>query len=193
MAKKPSKTAAVAPTVALLAIATIVAAGADGMLAVPESFAPLLAEGLVETNPNATPNEAGEVPVRATQKGIESTMTQATNTPAAVSSGFVIEDGIAMPSGTVRRAGAQLYPFDALQVGQSFFVPNSEDKPNAAKSLASTVSSANARYAVETGETKTNSKGETVPVTKLTRVFVVRKDTRDGVEGARVWRMADNS
>ena len=80
-----------------------------------------------------------------------------------------------------------MYPFDALNVRQSFFVPNTEDKPNAAKSLASTVSSATARYAeVVEGQFKTNKKGEQVPVTRETRKFVVRS-----VEGgARVWRTA---
>jgi hypothetical protein len=44
-----------------------------------------------------------------------------------------------------------VYPFDALAVGQSFHVPASEAKPNPAKSLASTVSSANKRNAKDGG------------------------------------------
>jgi hypothetical protein len=46
------------------------------------------------------------------------------------------------------------YPFDKLEVGGSFFVPISEKLPNPVKTLGSTVSSANMRYAKETGETK---------------------------------------
>lgn len=186
-----NKTATVA-TVTLIALATIVAAGPDGMYAKAESFAPLEAEGLVESNPGMT-NEAGEIAVRATQKGIDqvNAENQTQAAPKTVHTAFEIEDNVALPSGTVRRAGAQLYPFDALQVGQSFFVPNTEDKPNAAKSLASTVSSAVARYAVPVeGQFKTNKAGEQVPVTEPTRIFVVRKDVKDGVEGARVWRTA---
>ena len=118
-------------------------------------------------------------------------MNTATNTAAPVAaaapSAFAIEDGFAVPTASGRGRGGNTYPFDALNVGQSFFVPNSEDKPNAAKSLASTVSSATARYAeVVEGQFKTNKKGEQVPVTRDTRKFIVRS-----VEGgARVWRTA---
>lgn len=47
------------------------------------------------------------------------------------------------------------YPFDDLAVGQTFFVPVSEKHPDPVKTLGSTVSSANLRYAVETGEKRT--------------------------------------
>ena len=107
---------------------------------------------------------------------------------------FQIENDVPVPaiSGRGRGRGGNVYPFDQLEVGQSFFVANSESKPNAAKSLASTVSSATARYAVpaEDGSTKTNKKGEVVPVMVETRKFVVRSVEEDGVKGARVWRTA---
>ena len=45
-----------------------------------------------------------------------------------------------------------MYDFDAMNVGDIIFVPNSEDKPDAAKSLASTISSANKRFSTPTGE-----------------------------------------
>ena len=71
MATKKSagkKTAATA--VAVIGLAEIVAAGANGMF-VPESvYAPLVEAGLVEINPAMT-NEAGEIATRATQAGIE--------------------------------------------------------------------------------------------------------------------------
>ena len=103
-----------------------------------------------------------------------------------------IEDNVPVPAISGRGRGGNMYPFGQLAVGQSFFVPNSEDKPNAAKSLASTVSSATARYAVpaEDGSTKTNKKGEVVPVMVETRKFVVRSVEENGVKGARVWRTA---
>ena len=105
---------------------------------------------------------------------------------------FQIEDNVPVPAISGRGRGGNVYPFEGLAVGQSFFVPNSESKPNAAKSLASTVSSATARYAVpaEDGSTKTNKKGEVVPVLVETRKFVVRSVEEDGVKGARVWRTA---
>ena len=105
---------------------------------------------------------------------------------------FQIENDVPVPAISGRGRGGNVYPFDQLAVGQSFFVANSESKPNAAKSLASTVCSATARYAVpaEDGSTKTNKKGEVVPVMVRTRKFVVRRAEEDGVKGARVWRTA---
>lgn len=191
--KKSTKNTAAA--VAAIGLAEIVAAGANGLYTRPEVHGPLVEQGFVELNP-AGPNESGETLTRATQKGIES-MNTATNTAAPAASApasaasFAIEDGIAMPTASGRGRGGNVYPFDALNVGQSFFVPNTEYKPNAAKSLASTVSSATARYAeVVEGQFKTNKKGEQVPVTRETRKFVVRSVEENGVKGARVWRTA---
>lgn len=155
---------------------------------------PLIEAGLVEINPAMT-NEAGEIATRATQKGIEtvtSNTTQETAAPVAASTGFVVEAGVPMPSISGRGRTGTTYPFDKMEPGHSFFVPNSEDKPNAAKSLASTVSSATARYTVPAadGSTKTNKAGEQVPVMVETRKFVVRSVEENGVKGARVWRTA---
>lgn len=190
--KKSNAKNSAAAAVAVIGLAEIVAAGANGLYTSPAIHASLVEAGLVEINPGMT-NEAGEIATRATQKGIETvntpnTATGTAATSAPVASSFAIEDNVPMPTASGRGRGGNTYPFDALAVGQSFFVPNSEDKPNAAKSLASTVSSATARYAVEdaNGATKTNKKGETVPVMVETRKFVVRS-----VEGgARVWRTA---
>ena len=210
MATKKSAGKKTAATVAVIGLAEIVAAGANGIY-VPESvFAPLVEAGLVEIN-TAMTNEAGEVATRATQKGIDSLQPNGDNNSEAseasansetaatetgktqkVKTMFKIEDSIPVPTISGRGRGGNVYPFDELAVGQSFFVPNSEDKPNAAKSLASTVSSATARYAVpsEDGATKTNKAGEVVPIMVETRKFVVRSVEEDGVKGARVWRTA---
>lgn len=190
-----------ADPVAVIGLAEIVAAGANGIYTSPEVHTPLVEQGLVEINPAMT-NEAGEIATRATQKGIESldtgngngdnAPTEATSETAVtgktekVKTMFQIEDNVPVPAISGRGRGGETYPFEQLAVGQSFFVANSESKPNAAKSLASTVSSATARYAVpaEDGRTKTNKKGEIVPVMVETRKFIVRS-----VEGgARVWR-----
>lgn len=207
MATKKSAGKKTAATVAVIGLAEIVAAGANGMF-VPESvYAPLVEAGLVEINPGMT-DENGNVATRATQKGIESldsaatvadnatseatSATAATGETQKVKTMFKIEDSIPVPTISGRGRGGNVYPFDQLEVGQSFFVANSEDKPNAAKSLASTVSSANARFAVpsEDGATKTNKKGEVVPVMVETRKFIVRSVEENGVKGARVWRTA---
>ena len=211
MATKKSaakKTAEIATPIGLV---EIVSAGANGMF-VPESvYAPLVEAGLVEINPSMT-DDNGNVATRATQAGIESidsadaadaaeTAEKARDTAAdaaetgkieKVKTMFKIEDSIPVPTISGRGRGGNVYPFKQLEVGQSFFVANSESKPNAAKSLASTVSSATARYAVpaEDGLAKTNKKGEVVPVMVETRKFVVRSVEENGVKGARVWRTA---
>jgi len=180
-------------TAAFAALSAAIAASAEGYIfASAADVAPFVAEKLVETN-DTIKDENGNIAVCLIAK-TEGTETVNTNTaaPAArkvfVIDFFAVEDGIAMPtaSGRGRGRGGNTYPFDALNVGQSFFVPNTAEKPNAAKSLASTVSSATARYAQPSpdGATRTNKKGETVPVMVETRKFVVR-----AVEGgARVWR-----
>lgn len=184
MARKPAPKS----KAAALDLAAIIAATNSGSFVYtsPEAHASALAEGLVEVNPSMS-NEAGELATRATAKGIESMNAPQTPAPVASKPQFVIEDGIALAPVTGRGRGGETYPFDQLQPGQSFFVPNSEDKPNVAKSLASTVSSATRRYAEEIpGETRVDRKGNVVPAIKETRKFVVR-----AVEGgARVWRTA---
>ena len=198
------KTAEIATVITL---AEIVAAGAKGLFTPAAVHGPLVEAGLVEINP-AMVNEAGEIATRATQACIESlgsgaivadNATSEANSEIAetgktekVKSMLKIEDSIPVPTISGRGRGVKVYPFDQLEVGQSFFVANSESKPNAAKSLDSTVSSATARYAVpaEDGSTKTNKKGEVVPVMVETRKFVVRSVEEDGVKGARVWRTA---
>ena len=181
-ARKPkSKTTA-------LDMAAIVKAAQEGTFVYtsPEAHREALAAGLVEVNESMT-NDAGEIATRATAKGIDS-MSQ-TSTPAAPVASkpqFAIEDGIELAPVVGRDRGGETYPFDQLQKGQSFFVPNTAEKPNVAKSLASTVSSATRRYAEEIeGQTRKDKKGNEVPALRYTRKFVVR-----AVEGgARVWRI----
>lgn len=207
MATKKSAAKKTAEIATVIGLAEIVAAGANGLFTPAAVHGPLVEAGLVEINP-AMVNEAGEIATRATQAGIESldsgaivadNATSEANSAIAetgktekVKSMFKIEDSIPVPTISGRGRGGNVYPFDQLEVGQSFFVANSEDKSNAAKSLASTVSSATARYAVpsEDGATKTNKAGEVVPVMVETRKFVVRSVEEDGVKGARVWRTA---
>ena len=205
MTTKKSAAKKTAEIATVITLSEIVAAGANGLFTPAAVHGPLVEAGLVEINP-AMVNEAGEIATRATQAGIESldsgaivvdnatseanSETAATGKTEKVKAMLKIEDGIPVPTISGRGRGGNVYPFDQLEVGQSFFVANSESKPNAAKSLASTVSSATARYAVpaEDGSTKTNKKGETVPVMVETRKFVVRSVEENGVKGARVWR-----
>lgn len=176
------------------ALTAIVAAGANGMFTSPAVHKPLVKEGFVEINPSMT-NDDG-IATRATQAGIDFLSPAAGSefgneeTAAGSASNFVLEDSVPVPAASGRGRTANTYPFDKMEVGQSFFVPNTEKKPNAAKSLASTVSSATNRYAVpkEPAETRTNRKGREVPVMVETRKFIVRSVEENGVAGARVWR-----
>lgn len=204
MATEKSAAKKTAEIVAVIGLAEIVAAGANGMF-VPESvYAPLVEAGLVEINPGMT-DENGEIATRATQAGIESLDSGATVADNATSeansetaetgktekvksmSMFKIEDAIPVPMISGRGRGGNVYPFDQLEVGQSFFVEGE-------KTIApSTISAATARYAVpaEDGATKTNKKGEVVPVMVKTRIFLGRRKVEEnGVKGARVWRTA---
>ena len=169
----------------LITLAAIVAAGAEGTFA-PESQIMDMAEaGDVEYR-NDVKDKDGNVAVRATAQGVAKV--SAPDAPAHVAEAkpaFVIEDAVPVPAPIGRGRSGSKYPFDALEIGQSFFVPDSEEQPDAAASLASTVSGATQRYATDHAtETKT-VKGKTVPKKVYSRKFCLRK-----VEGgARVWRV----
>lgn len=141
----------------------------------------LIEKGLVEIN-EAIKNEAGEIATRATQKGIKSMELN--------SKDVVLENDVKIPTVSGRGRSQFGYPFDKMELGQSFFVANTESKPNAAKSLTSATSAATKRFSVPSpdGATKTNKKGETVPVMIETRKFIVRSVEENGVKGGRVWR-----
>ncbi len=117
------------------------------LMATVAEVAGLAKEGLVETNPEISDGE--KVAVRATDKGIAlNAETTSAAAPAAVSmpSSFVTGSGF-VPSVARGGRGRSLYDFDALDVGGFIFVPSTDAKPNPAKSLASTVSSASKRSA----------------------------------------------
>lgn len=65
---------------------------------------------------------------------------------------FKIASGIPVP--TIQRGGSlvpreTIYPFNDLEVGQSFHIPATEENPNPHKSMASNVSAANRRSEVD--------------------------------------------
>lgn len=137
----------------------------------------------------------------------------------ATASKIEIDDAVAMPTEKTRRTREGIYPFDKLEVGQSFHVAKTAENPDPVNRLQSSVSGARVKYSVEVpGETetvkvKTYKKAEdgkgfakdadgkrivesetevTRPKLKLTRDFVVKAvDATDPRgEGARVWRVA---
>jgi len=155
--------------------------------------------GLVEFDVSIT-NEAGFIATRATTKGIEKVMSENVQVEAAapVASGYVIED-IAVEVVSKRRGGGRAgvsYPFDALQVGQSFVVPATEKKPNPVKSMASSITAANARYATPLTNEDGSPKMKTITVPRtgekrdVQATQLVRKFTVVACEGgARVGRV----
>ncbi len=116
---------------------------------------------------------------------------------AAVKPSYGIISGAVLPQSKRGNKGGGapiVYPFDQMEIGQSFFVPVSEKHKDPVKTLGSTVSSANMRYAVDTGEKRTVTRAKRgkknmavldangqkimetseVPVYRHTRKFTIR-------------------
>lgn len=145
------------------------------------------------------PDPTGSYTVTATAEGIAALG----GTPAspvadaatdAVKPAFKIESGIVLPES--KRGGiakADKYPFAGMEELQSFFIAATEASPDPAKSLASTITAANRRFAAvypaKKGRNAHPLAGQ--PTGKDGRKFVVRpRNMKDhGEEGARVWRV----
>ena len=109
-----------------------------------------LEPGLIQPRSGAEVDPAGNIAVFATSKGItaalgEGAITTEATAPATESK-FVLETGFTPP--VTKRGGvkASLYPFAQMKIGQSFFIPATAERPNPAKALASTASSASKRF-----------------------------------------------
>lgn len=178
MAKTAKKNAPVAPnptpeiTLALVAQAS---ATDPFFIYVPtEVSAPWIAEGLVEVNPDIS-DANGAVATRITEKGNQSLMNTPVTTAAAAAALTVAGSNfiravrpalVAKRSPTV--ANAAKYPFDELVapttaedgsiLNDMFFVQATPDRPNPAKTLASTVSTAKDRYSRVVGEREYKAK-----------------------------------
>lgn len=153
----------------------IVASMADGQLgykmATKKEAKALIDAELVEFNDAMS--DGDKVAFRATPTGVEAAngpAPESTQGAVAPEGGFALETGFE-PEAVKRLSGKQaVYPFEKMEIGVSFFVPATEARPNPAKSLASTISSANKRYDGE-------------------RTFVVRP-VETPTKGARVYRVA---
>lgn len=176
----------------------------DGFLYLKRNdFGGLVNEGLAEVNEEM--RDGNKIATRITQAGIDwldsfetsetETTTTKAETKAETKKGSNMSFQIAsvpMPSSKPRgrAAGASKYPFDLLEVGQMFFVPATEEKPEPWRSMASIVSDANRRNAIEGETTRINRKGREVPKLVYTKRFVLRQFEMDGVQGAGIWREA---
>jgi hypothetical protein len=157
--KSAAKASINLPLLSMIAAAT--AAGGFHYVTKDEA-SPLLSHvpQLIEVNTNMIEEGTGKAAARATSAG--TAMTQTAQSGAAVPgvvmpSPFGIIKGAILPPSRrgegLRGGGApKQYPFDTMEVGDSFFVPVSEKHPDPLKTLGSTVSSANMRFAEETGE-----------------------------------------
>lgn len=158
----------------------------------------------VETNPAMMHNDyiAARATGVATEQTTTTTETQETNTVTeqatqtatiVAPTSFEVFADFQMPAGRKPGNGNTKYPFDSLEIGGAFFVPG-----GTVKTLASTVASANTRYAEllthpdGSPVMRTNRKQNEVQAVKLTRMFQVRsgKHPKTGVDGAFIGRIA---
>lgn len=129
--------------------------GPSGYANVPDLMAKAIEKlepGLIQPRAGAEVDPAGNINVFATSKGVAALQGEgavasnvATMQAPATESKFALETGFTPPP--TKRGGikANIYPFAQMQIGQSFFVPATEAKPNPAKALASTCHSASKR------------------------------------------------
>jgi hypothetical protein len=131
---------------------------------------PLLDAGLITIDPaNRDPSDANKIAATVTEAGVHKLNGAK---PAAVHSTFAIQKGgIELPKverGFKKGVGgggrSAKYDFEAMEVGDFFFVANSAVKNNdAVKTLGSAAGSANQRFAVGTGEKETVQRAKRGP------------------------------
>lgn len=155
---------------------TIAGTGDEGCYTPESVHTVLLANGYVEINAGIV-SETGEIATRVSKAGkkfLKSLKVAAKkNEPALV---VTIDDSIPIPEGPARGGGKSAFPVAELKVGQSFFVPTTEKRPEPGKSL-STAASVYRRKLKEADE------NATLPE------FTVRTVTENNVDGARIWRI----
>lgn len=191
-----------ADMIALLTFIVDATQKAPGYAVVPLANAKELAklEPTFITIREETLDPVKNVQVFATSLGITAVKGDGIAAPTGITADkpkFVLEEGFTVPPS--KRGGglkADIYPFAEMKVGLSFFVAATEEKPNPAKGLQSTVSSANKRFAatypMTVGRAKTPHAKAGQPTGQDGRKFTVRpRTTADGekANGARVYRI----
>ena len=164
---------------------------------------------LIEVNLNAVdPNNADKVLCRITSAGAEYLIKHVNPVNeiklVSNSSAFEVITNAVLPAFKRggRGGGAPIkYPFDKLEVGNSFFVPATEKIPNPLNTLGSTISSANLRYATEIGNKEVtrakrgkrnklvlDDNGQKIMETKTVPVYeFARKFSMRGVETGKTY------
>lgn len=146
----------------------------------------------VESNPDMKdPADPNKIAFRATSAGVKLSAENAakaaapaagattTSAATATESEFTLDDGIAIPP--LKRGGrgtGRAYPFATMGVGQSFFIPKTDDNPKPSKRVAAVVSTASKN--LDPKKFKVQAVVEPLPGGQPGQ-------TR---EGARIWRTA---
>lgn len=116
----------------------------------------LTTAGLIDVNAQIT-NEQGHVAARTNEAGAEAATKQTGTSERAApvrvappEGGFAILKAEEVPEAPQSRRGVgreSPYPFEKLGMGEAFFIPATADVADPAKKFASTISSANKRFA----------------------------------------------
>lgn len=144
-----------AKDLANLAMAVAATNGGAPLMIAKKSMKVLHDMGLVEFNDEIKNGDT--VACRATQAGVEysakngaptGASTEVTPQPDAVPV-FALEDNIPIPA--VKRggrsSGPSRYPFEIMNVNQSFFMPKTDENPKPGKRVAAAVSNASKKLA----------------------------------------------
>ena len=102
---------------------------------------------------------------------------------------FTIETGIEIPVQRVREEGKMQFPFDKMEIGQSFFVKagyKNKTGNDLAKLVNGALSSYLKHFAVDSGKVRETKSGKIQSLKLYTRKYLIRKDASGGV---RVWRV----
>lgn len=157
MAKNPTKGKNVnMELLAQIANGSVTHVSADEGLALVE-------KGYIEVNPNMMEN--GKAATRITPVGSAALSPQTESSKPM----FEIMSGVPLPPSRRGNRGTgapKKYPFDDMNVGDSVFVPVSEQYPDPMKSMQSTVASTNRRWSEETSEVKTVERAKRGPGNK---------------------------
>ena len=133
---------------------------------------PLLDAGLITIDPsNRDPEDANKIAAKVTDAGVHKLNGAVAHTPSIASTFAIQKGGIELPKverGFKKGVGgggrAAKYDFEAMEVGDFFFVANSAVKNgDAVKTLGSAAGSANQRFAVGTGEKETVQRAKRGP------------------------------
>lgn len=175
MAKAPTAVRAAVTVRGVELLALIAASEAGFLMLTQDEGAEAVSAGHALVDTSIAP-EGDLAAVRLTEAGA-AILNPVASAPAA-SNGFEIDADVAMPVVT-RRPRESAYPFDKLEVGQSFHVAPTAEFPDPVSRLYSSVSGARLKWSVPTGEK------ETVTVKEYQRVGDTKAYAK-GADGKRI-------